>query len=104
MVVYPHPPTEVPSGQARCRVVIERSDPISITSTLIVPSNSDGTETWVIGTNFTFDGNVPVGGIMTPAHFAQRRGSSNSNTRVCRPCSHGSLLSRHNLTEMTPAP
>jgi trimeric autotransporter adhesin len=66
MATYTHNATAVPSGIAWYNVEIGASGPVgSPTSTLIVFANSDGTETRVIGTGFTFSGSTPTGGTVT---------------------------------------
>ena len=65
MAIYTHNATAVPSGIAWYNVV-----PLNVvvlpTSTLIVLANSDGTETRIIGTGFTFDAaGFATGGTVT---------------------------------------
>src|SRR4051812_12304426 len=66
MAIYTHGATAVPSGIAWYDVV-PGAVVSSPTSTLIVLANSDGTETRVIGTGFTFDATTgfPTGGVVT---------------------------------------
>jgi hypothetical protein len=56
----------VPGGAQWFNVAIDGNNPVIATSTLLVLPNSDGTETHIIGTDFTYDvdGN-PTGGWVT---------------------------------------
>ena len=66
MAIYTHSATAVPSGITWYDVV-PGAVVSAPTSTLIVLANSDGTETRVIGTGFTFDAitGFPTGGAVT---------------------------------------
>ena len=66
MAIYTHNATAVPSGIAWYDVV-PGAVVSAPTSTLIVLANSDGTETRIIGTGFTFDAitGFPTGGVVT---------------------------------------
>src|SRR5262245_3402548 len=66
MITYTHNEIAVPGGASWFDVTIDSNDPITATSTLLVLRNSDGTETHIIGTDFTYDadGN-PTGGLVT---------------------------------------
>src|SRR5262245_11145416 len=66
MAVYTHSATAVPSDIAWYNVV-PQAVAIAPTSILLVIANSDGTETRIIGTGFTFDAITgdPTGGVVT---------------------------------------
>ena len=64
MAIYTHKATAVPSGMPWYNVV--PLPVVSATSTLIVLANSDGTQTRIIGTGFTFDAaGFAIGGTVT---------------------------------------
>jgi hypothetical protein len=65
MAIYTHSATAVPSGIAWYNTV-PQAFASAPTSTLLVIANSDGTETRIIGTGFTFDATfLPTGGVVT---------------------------------------
>jgi Ca2+-binding RTX toxin-like protein len=65
MATYTHSATAVPSGVAWYNVALQSVVGLP-TSTLLVNANSDGTETRIIGTGFTFDATGhPTGGTVT---------------------------------------
>src|SRR5262245_34820974 len=55
MATYTHSAFPVPSGIPWYDVTINGDTPVSASSTLLVLPNSDGTQTQIAGTNFTFD-------------------------------------------------
>ncbi|MEH2503731.1 Ca2+-binding RTX toxin-like protein [Bradyrhizobium sp. AZCC 1578] len=66
MATYTHTATAVPSAIAWYNVTIDKNAPVgSPSSTLLVLPNSDGTETRIIGTGFTYSGSTPTGGTIS---------------------------------------
>ena len=65
MASYTHTALAVPSAIAWYNVGINTSAPVALTSTSMVLSNSDGTETRIIGTGFTYSGTTPTGGTIS---------------------------------------
>ena len=65
MATYTHNATAVPSGIDWYNVHIGSTPAGTPTTTLLVLLNSDGTETRIIGTGFTYSGGTPTGGTIT---------------------------------------
>src|SRR5262245_6803421 len=66
MTTYAHNEIAVPGGAQWFNANIDGNNPIIATSTLLVLPNSDGTQTHIIGTDFTYDvGGNPTGGLVT---------------------------------------
>jgi VCBS repeat-containing protein len=66
MATYTHNEIAVPGGAQWYNVDIDGNNPVNATSTLLVLPNSDGTQTHIIGTDFTYDGDGnPTGGSVT---------------------------------------
>lgn len=66
MATYTHSTTAAPSGLAWVTLTVDGDNPVTQSSTEFFMPNSDGTQTRITGTGFTFDGNgEPTGGTIT---------------------------------------
>ncbi|MBR0872293.1 hypothetical protein JQ633_18150 [Bradyrhizobium tropiciagri] len=65
MAAYTHTASTVPSAIAWYNVGINTSSPVALASNLMVLANSDGTQTRLIGTGFTYSGTTPTGGFIS---------------------------------------
>jgi Ca2+-binding RTX toxin-like protein len=77
MATYTHNATAVPGDVRWYTVAINNDNPASASTTLFVLTNSDGTETRIIGTGFTYDTNGnPTGGTISQIDRADTGGST----------------------------
>ena len=66
MATYTHNATAVPSGIPWYNVIIDGDNPVGTpNATLLILPNSDGTETRIMGTGFTYDDQGETGGTVT---------------------------------------
>lgn len=77
MATYTHSATAAPSGLAWITLDVDGDNPVSSSSTLFVMTNSDGTQTRLIGTDFTYDGNgEPTGGTISEIQRTDATGAT----------------------------